>query len=145
MANIEIVHEVRGGIAPRAELDPAQLSQVLWNLLRNAAESLQGEGRIELMVTEGDNEHTLTVADNGPGIEPEHLERIFDPFFTTKDGGTGFGLAIAHRIVEDNGGRIACDSSPGEGCTFTLVFPPPPGDPAERLRSARAVGTLWPK
>ena len=123
VSNIDIRHEVRGGIAPRSELDPAQLSQVLWNLMRNAAESLQGKGRIDVMVVEGDHEHTLTVADDGPGIDPEHLERIFDPFFTTKDGGTGFGLAIAHRIVEDNGGRIACESSPGEGCTFTLVFP----------------------
>jgi two-component system sensor histidine kinase PilS (NtrC family) len=126
VAEIAIRHEVRGpagGAPPRSELDPAQLSQVLWNLLRNAAEALGGKGTIVVAVTPGEEEHTIEVSDDGPGIAPEDLERIFDPFFTTKEAGTGFGLAIAHRVVEDNGGTIACRSSPGDGSTFTLRFP----------------------
>jgi two-component system sensor histidine kinase PilS (NtrC family) len=126
VAEIAIRHEVRSDdpeVRPRAELDPAQLSQVLWNLLRNAAEALGGKGTIVVAVTPGEDEHTIEVSDDGPGIPAEHLERIFDPFFTTKEAGTGFGLAIAHRVVEDNGGTITCRSTPGEGSTFTLKFP----------------------
>jgi two-component system sensor histidine kinase PilS (NtrC family) len=126
VAEIGIHHEVRGDSddePPRSELDAAQLSQVLWNLLRNAAEALGGKGTITVVVTRDEDEHTIEVRDDGPGISPEHLERIFDPFFTTKEAGTGFGLAIAHRVVEDNGGTIACRSTLGEGSTFTLRFP----------------------
>ncbi len=126
VAEIAIRHEVRGpsdGDPPKAELDPAQLSQVLWNLLRNAAEALGGKGTIIVRVTAGEDEHVIEVIDDGPGIRPDDLERVFDPFFTTKEAGTGFGLAIAHRVVEDNGGTIACRSMPDEGCTFTLRFP----------------------
>ena len=126
VAEIAIRHKVRGptdGPPPKAELDPAQLSQVLWNLLRNAAEALGGKGTILVRVTPGEDEHAIEVIDDGPGIQPDDLERVFDPFFTTKEAGTGFGLAIAHRVVEDNGGTIACRSVPGEGSTFTLRFP----------------------
>jgi two-component system sensor histidine kinase PilS (NtrC family) len=126
VAEIAIRHELRGEPGdepPRAELDSAQLSQVLWNLLRNAAEALQGKGSIVVAVTPGERVHTIEVIDDGPGIPSEVLERVFDPFFTTKEAGTGFGLAIAHRVVEDNGGTIVCRSRPGEGCTFTLEFP----------------------
>ena len=64
----------------------------------------------------------VDLVDDGPGIAPENLERVFDPFFTTKETGTGFGLAIVHRIVEENGGSISCESSP-EGTRFTLRLP----------------------
>ena len=107
------------------EVDPAQLSQVLWNLLRNAAEA-GGEGtKIELKVRTTDSDVIIEVQDDGPGIDPDKLETIFDPFFTTKEGGTGFGLAIVHRIVEDNGGSISASSQPGRGATFAITFPRP--------------------
>lgn len=113
-------------------LDPAQLSQVLWNLLRNAADAIDGAGRggsIELAVKAEGDRALVTVRDSGKGIDPEHLESIFDPFFTTKDSGTGFGLAIVHRIVEDNGGSISAASEPGQGAVFTLSFPRLVGGP----------------
>lgn len=67
----------------------------------------------------------ITVRDNGPGIEPEHLDRLFDPFFTTKPPGegTGLGLAVCARLVEGVGGRIDVDSAPGEGAVFTVRIP----------------------
>ncbi len=106
-----------------AYVDPAQLAQILWNLLRNAGQALAGEGRISIAVAADDDAVRIEVIDDGPGIEPEHLERVFDPFFTTKDTGTGFGLAIVHRMVEENGGSIDCESSE-QGTRFTLRFPP---------------------
>ncbi|MEM7151929.1 MAG: ATP-binding protein [Myxococcota bacterium] len=109
---------------PDVELDPNQLSQVLWNLLRNAAEAMDGSGRIQVRVQRraDSNEAELVIADEGPGIEPERIERIFDPFFTTKERGTGFGLATVHRIVQDNGGSIELTSELGKGTTFRLRF-----------------------
>ncbi len=111
------------GFDTDAYVDPAQLAQVLWNLLRNAGQALEGEGTILLETTAEDSGVRIDVVDDGPGIDPEHLERVFDPFFTTKDTGTGFGLAIVHRMVEENGGTIECESSP-EGTRFTLRLPP---------------------
>jgi len=64
----------------------------------------------------------VVVADNGPGIPPEDLNRIFVPFFTTKAQGTGLGLALVHRIVTEHGGSVAVEST-GAGTTFTLSFP----------------------
>ena len=68
-------------------------------------------------------EVTLRVEDEGDGIAPEHLDRIFQPFFTTRDRGTGLGLAVVHRIVEGNDGRISVDSEVGRGTAFSIVFP----------------------
>jgi two-component system, NtrC family, sensor histidine kinase PilS len=103
-------------------LDPAQLGQVLWNLMRNAAEAMQGEGVIVVRLRSDRERNSIEVVDDGPGIPPEHLESVFDPFFTTKTTGTGFGLAIVHRIVEDNGGTITVSSEPG-ATTFRITFP----------------------
>lgn len=104
-------------------VDPAQLSQVLWNLMRNAAEAMNGSGLVRMRLRADDGSVGVDVVDEGPGVAPEHLESIFDPFFTTKTTGTGFGLAIVHRIVEDNGGRVAVTSKPAAGATFSVSFP----------------------
>ncbi len=106
-----------------AYVDPSQLAQVLWNLLRNAGQALEGSGTIVIETGLVDDAIEVSVLDDGPGIEPEHIERVFEPFFTTKASGTGFGLAIVHRIVAENGGDIMCDSAPGTGTRFTLRLP----------------------
>ncbi len=106
-----------------AYVDPSQLAQVLWNLLRNAGQALGGSGSIALEAQVEDDAVRIDVVDDGPGIPAENLEKIFDPFFTTKESGTGFGLAIVNRIVEENGGTIICESS-REGTRFTLRLPP---------------------
>ena len=111
--------------------DPAQLQQVLINLVQNAADSIGSGGRIVLRarpdhkrIAEKDTPvAVLEVADNGDGIAPEVEKRLFDPFFTTKAGGTGLGLSIAARLVQMNGGVLQYQTQLNRGSTFGLVFP----------------------
>ncbi len=104
-----------------------QIHQVLWNLLRNAAEAMPSGGTVRVRVTHeesrgGDRLALLSVSDTGHGMSKEDLERIFEPFFSTKVGGTGLGLATVARIVEEHRGHIETNSAPGQGTTFSLRF-----------------------
>lgn len=111
--------------------DPQQLKQVLINLVRNAAESIEGEGRVTLRVRRattalrGPEEPVvvLGVEDDGRGIAPDIERRLFDPFFSTREGGTGLGLPIAARIVDKHGGTLRYQTQPGRGTTFEIVLP----------------------
>lgn len=104
-------------------MDPAHLSQVLWNLLINAAEAIEGPGEIRLELSAAkDRQICLRVCDTGPGMPPQTLKAIFDPFFTTKPTGTGLGLSIVQRILDAYGGRIDVDSTPARGTTFSVYF-----------------------
>lgn len=116
---------------PAALADRIQIQQVLSNLLLNAAEALDQAGVPEGAATlstrlEPDGKLAVAVADNGPGLAPEELERIFDAFWSTKENGLGLGLAISRSIVEANGGRIGVQARPGGGliCQFTLAAAP---------------------
>jgi two-component system, NtrC family, sensor histidine kinase HupT/HoxJ len=106
---------------------PGQMQQVLMNLVQNASDATHGTPapRLEIAGRIEGGQAVLTVADNGPGIEPEHLQRVFDPFFTTKPvgKGTGLGLAISYGIVERHGGTLAAGNQPGGGAVFTLRVP----------------------
>lgn len=114
---------------PMGELDPGQIQQVLLNLFSNAADALHESGRTDKaikVVTRFDApKHlvTMTVSDNGPGMTAEVAARIFEPTYTTKEKGHGFGLSTSFRIVENHRGRIAVDTRPGEGATFTVNLP----------------------
>jgi C4-dicarboxylate-specific signal transduction histidine kinase len=108
-----------------------RLIHVVVNLLQNSLDALKTKTfaggqpaiRIEGRVENGSS--LLVIRDNGPGIDPEHLDKIFDPFFTTKDvgEGMGLGLSICYRIVDEYDGRIAVKTERGEFCEFTLEFP----------------------
>ncbi len=114
----------RCGDLPPIEHDTAQIHQVLLNLLLNAIQSIEGQGQVKLLVdTDGDGFATLSVSDTGKGIAPDNLVNIFRPFFTTKGHGTGLGLSLARRIVEDHGGRITVESTPKRGSLFTIYLP----------------------
>lgn len=106
--------------------DSDQLHRALVNLVRNAGEAI-GEpgGRISLRAMRDGSAAIITVADTGPGIDDETIDRIFNPFFTTRHTGTGLGLAIVHRIVDAHGGSIAVTrASAGQsGAVFTLTLP----------------------
>ena len=107
------------------EIDPLQLRQVVWNLLLNGAESIDGEGKITIAISKNKNKWIkVEIADNGCGMDEETVDSIFNPFFTTKPDGTGLGLSIVYRILETYGCRLDVKSMPGEGSTFSLYFKP---------------------
>ena len=107
----------------RASVDEPLLRQVVWNLVRNAAEAMRPAGGTLWVETKMEDRHpTLVVRDTGPGISPERLRRVFDPFYTTKEGGSGLGLAITHSIVEAHGAEIGIDSRDGEGTQVRIRF-----------------------
>lgn len=108
------------------EGDPAKLRQVLWNLLRNAAEASRDGGEVTVSVLPDADDVEIEVSDNGQGIAPEDLDKVFDPFFTTKSRGSGLGLATCHNIITDLGGTIYVDSEPGSGTRFTIAVPMAP-------------------
>lgn len=103
--------------------NPVELEQVMLNLLTNALES--GAETVSASTARLAGEAILEVADDGQGIAEEDRARLFDPFFTTRphEGGTGLGLSVAHRIVEDHGGRIRVDSKLGRGTRFFVTLP----------------------
>lgn len=118
----------RLGAPPVASASPGRLTQVLVNLLVNAAASIdesRSDGTIEVTTTATDTSVVIEVRDNGAGISAEHIDRLFDPFFSTRtgQGGTGLGLAIAHRIVTSCEGTIEVDSQVRRGTTFRVVLP----------------------
>jgi two-component system, NtrC family, sensor histidine kinase HydH len=104
-------------------IDPGHLQQILWNIIKNAAQSIPGKGKINISLTSpGNNRIYLTIRDNGQGIDPQNARHIFDPFFTTKPEGTGLGLSIIHRLIDTYDGVIDFDSIPGKGTIFTIIF-----------------------
>jgi PAS domain S-box-containing protein len=106
--------------------DANTLQQVLLNLITNAWDAVERDGRVTIetsIAATAPDVVRLVVADSGRGIEPEILPRIFDPFFSTKATGTGLGLSITDGIVREHGGTIDVESSPGKGTRFVLTFP----------------------
>ncbi len=132
---------------PRTRIDPEKFRQVLMNLMQNAIQAMDGQGKITVSTSArrsargwsppGDggplpSRRSLTddtelvevsVSDTGPGISPKVLRNLFIPFFTTRTQGTGLGLAISQSIVRSAGGTIEVQSQPGAGTTFTIVLP----------------------
>ncbi len=109
---------------PMVCVDHDQLLQVLHNLVRNGLEAVGGRGTVHVSARRDGDGLAISVSDDGPGIRQEDLPRVFEPYFTTKETGTGLGLAVAQRIVEEHGGRIEVTSRLGKGATFTLRLPP---------------------
>lgn len=107
------------------EHDTGQIHQVLLNLMLNAIQAMDegGPGQVDVTVEARDGQAVVSVRDTGKGIKPEHLANIFRPFFTTKGHGTGLGLSLARRIVEDHGGKILVESEVGKGSTFKVMLP----------------------
>jgi signal transduction histidine kinase len=119
---ITVQVETAQGIPPVPH-DANRVRQVLINLMKNAAEAMPGGGEIRVATDFADGYAELRVTDTGGGIPPDVAGRIFEPFCTTKESGTGLGLAVCQRIVEDHKGEIAYASSPGKGTTFTVRLP----------------------
>jgi len=125
----------------RVRMNRQQLTHAFMNLLLNAIQAMPDGGTLTIRAAVLPPERAatiagqgtgptpprpaarITVSDSGPGIPPEHLDRIFEPYFTTKEGGTGLGLALAHKIIQEHGGSIEAESRPGSGATFVVVLP----------------------
>ena len=112
---------------PLASADPRTLERVIVNLISNALEAMSAGGTLSINITKVEGHHDesieLKVADTGPGIPPDKIDRIFDPFFTTKKDGTGLGLAISRRIMTAHRGTIQVESFPDAGTVFTIHLP----------------------
>jgi hypothetical protein len=108
---------------PEVEHDSDQIHQVLLNLMINSIQAIEGNGKITVELDNDDLCSTIAVTDTGRGIAPEHLPNIFRPFYTTKGNGTGLGLSLARRIVEEHRGHIDVSSLPGQGTSFVVTLP----------------------
>ncbi|HNW11354.1 MAG TPA: ATP-binding protein, partial [Candidatus Rifleibacterium sp.] len=111
------------GVCPVIVGDPDQLKQVFINILTNAIHAIGRNGRLTVNIDSRDDHVVVAFEDTGIGIPAERLPDIFNPFMTTKEDGTGLGLSMAQRIVEEHGGRIEVQSVSGEGSTFTVFLP----------------------
>jgi two-component system, sporulation sensor kinase E len=108
---------------PITPIDPAQVQQVLVNLIKNAIQAMTKGGTLTVQTGEGSDGVWVSIADTGGGIPQEQINRIFEPFFTTKEKGSGLGLMIVQRIVRAHGGRIELESKVGRGTTFRIWLP----------------------
>lgn len=108
-------------------MDVQRLQEVLLNMLINAIQAIEGEGRIDISasIARSAEEAIITISDTGMGITDAIKDRLFDPFYTTKEEGqgTGLGLSIAYGIIQQHNGRITVESSPGEGASFHIHLP----------------------
>ncbi len=114
----------------RVSADPAQLRQVIWNLVKNALQFTAVGGEVSVSVKRSDDRVRLDVSDQGPGIGAADLPRIFDMFFTKRRHGVGLGLALAKQLVEGHGGQIRVATTPGSGTTFSIELAAAPDAPA---------------
>ena len=108
---------------PEVEHDSDQIHQVLLNLLLNAVQAMESAGIVRVEIGSRDDCASVVVSDTGRGISPQHLPNIFRPFYTTMGNGTGLGLSLASRIVEEHHGRIEVSSAVGKGSRFEVVLP----------------------
>ena len=125
--NIDLVCAFEPNLPP-VMADRAEIQQVVLNIIMNAVQAMDEQGRLTLTTGSSEGFAELAVSDTGHGIPPDQIGHVFDPFFTTKDEakGTGLGLSIAYGIVSKHGGTIAVESEVGEGTTFTIRFPVTP-------------------
>lgn len=121
--NVALITEIDEDMPP-IPADPGGLHQALMNLVNNAIDAVEPDtGAVTISVQYDAIAHqvTIVVSDNGPGIEADDLSRVYQPFYSTKgQRGTGLGLAVTRKIIDEHGGRIHVHSSPEEGTTFTI-------------------------
>ncbi len=120
------VHRIVADVAPAASLlsgDRDQIRQIIYNVAKNAVRAMPEGGTLTVQGREDAAWYSIKFRDTGRGMSVEELARVFTPFSTAFDGGTGLGMAIVRRIVEDHGGAIDVESRPGEGTTVTILLP----------------------
>ncbi|MEQ8787265.1 MAG: ATP-binding protein [Pirellulaceae bacterium] len=121
-SNIQVETDLPSN-AVYVHMDPGRMRQILINLLGNARDAVGEGGRICVTVGRRGGRAEVVVADNGPGVEQEERDKIFEPFFSTKGNGSGFGLALVRKFVEDAGGHVACEANQPRGARFRVEMP----------------------
>ena len=119
-------HQITVDVQPRSsklEGDMDQVRQIVYNVAKNAVHAMSAGGTLTVVGRENDAWYAIRFTDTGRGMSEEELSRLFTPFSTAFDGGTGLGMAIVRKIVEDHGGAIDAESRPGEGTTITVLLP----------------------
>jgi two-component system sensor histidine kinase HydH len=119
---IEIISHFQEGL-PKIQVDSVRLTQVLMNLVINAIQAVERQGRVEVSAAAAGEALIIRVQDNGPGIPADRQPNIFDPYFTTKTEGNGLGLWIAQQIVVAHGGTLSAGNAQSGGAVFTLKLP----------------------
>lgn len=117
------IHVDRAEGIPKIPVDRDQIKQVFFNIIKNAIQAMPDGGRLGISLAAPDQFLVIAFQDTGVGIQPEDFSRIFDPYHTTKPDGSGLGLMIVQRIVQDHGGQIEVQSKPGAGTRFTVLLP----------------------
>lgn len=106
------------------KLDPRMISQLFWNVFKNASEAMGDKGKIHIQLTEEfGRRYVIDVTDEGEGLGDKKNEQLFEPFFSSKPKGTGLGLSIAYRVMQDHQGEIQLESALPKGCTCKVTFP----------------------
>jgi PAS domain S-box-containing protein len=108
---------------PDIKVDRDQMKQVFYNLVKNAFQAITDSGSLQIILSSSDQFVEIAFKDSGVGINSEDLGRVFEPYHTTKSTGSGLGLMIVQRIVQDHGGHIELKSKPDEGTCFTIYLP----------------------
>lgn len=119
-------HRLEPRIEPESlvlEGDPDQIRQVFWNIARNAVQAMPGGGLLRVTTSIDDGEYRISFIDHGRGMSEQDRRRLFQPFRTNLPSGTGLGMAISYRIVQEHGGRIDVSSIEGLGSTISIVLP----------------------
>lgn len=111
------------GFTKTLRTDPEQMSRVFTNLISNAVQAMNSKGDLTISAAADSNFVSIVFSDTGCGIPAENFKKIFEPLFTTRPKGIGLGLAIAKRLVEQNGGKIEVSSEVGKGSTFNVKLP----------------------
>ena len=123
-------HDIKVDFQPADELEPVvaspnQLRQVFLNMIANARDAMAEGGTLSIATRQSDSEIRIKIADTGPGIRQENMDKIFDSFFTTKESikGVGLGLSVCYGFIRDHGGDIHVDNQADGGAVFTITLP----------------------
>ncbi len=113
---------------PQVEVNPGGMRQVIINLLMNAKDAIQRDGEVHIRLRKEQDFVVLSAEDTGRGIRRKDIAQLFNPFFSTKSKGTGLGLYVIKKIVEEHQGKVMVESKPGEGTKFEIKLPVVSGD-----------------
>jgi signal transduction histidine kinase len=144
------IEKKQGRNLPRLDLDQKYLKQALLNIVKNGQAAMPEGGTLTIATREEEGYVHIDISDTGVGIDEEKVAKIFEPYYTTKDSGSGLGLTVAYKVVNEHGGEISVKSKEGKGTTFTLSFPIPDDEKrlldwqceeAEEMRECKEAGT----